>query len=431
MRKILITIIFILTYSIVQAQSNRTLVNRYIAKAYKVIEKSIDFEEALFFFEKAVKLQGARVSKEMATLGASIYFELHHKRPTLAEQLRFLEKAKYYSLRYFDLAKNKYSGEYSNNKEIYELISYNIGYLKSKIIKEKQLKRIDSLKTIWKSKALLLAIKVDNLYKFNKYGIAVYENNGFFGIMTDIGEVLLQADEYRNFLSFDGYIILKNQKVNPSKIYAYNSKDKTGFQLPKISDFNVRSTHFGNVMLPRGNGRIVTYPNHAAMPLVYDLNVRKYVRVVNQIELLKKLKKSDIIDRYNKKGNVKINKVWYNFGGHLGGGMHPMYSEESSVLKGFLCSVDGNFLNTNSDYQFIGTFYKGKYEAIKRGKTFWINRNGAEVRKAKDEADNYLGISKIVKLENGFYRIIRGDMIVLGREKLEKMPIFLRKFSKN
>jgi hypothetical protein len=111
--------------------------------------------------------------------------------------------------------------------------------------------------------------------------------------------------------------------------------------------------------------------------------------------------------------------------------MHPMYSEETSVLKGFLCSVVGNFLNTNSDYQFIGTFYKGKFEAIKRGKTFWINRNGAEVSKAKDEADTYLGKSRIVKLENGFYRIIRGDMIVLGKEKLEKMPIFLRKFSKN
>jgi hypothetical protein len=431
MKKILILIIFIFTYSIVQAQSNNTLVNRNIAKAYAVIKSSIDFEGALYFFEEAVKLHNLKVGKEMAILGASIYFEIHHKRATLLEQLQFLEKAKYYASRYFDLARNRYSDEYANNKEISALILAHMEQLKRKIIKQKELRRVDSLKTKWKNKSLSLTIKVDRLYPFNKNGIAVFEHNGFFGVISDFGKVLIEAKEYKDYLSFDGYIILKNQKVNPSKIYAYNSKIKIGFQLPNIKDFNPSSTHFGCVMLPRGNGQIVTYPNNTNMPLIYDLNVKKFVKVANQIELLKKLKKLDIIDRYKKEGKVKINRVWYSFGQDLGGGMHPMYSAEGFILKGFLCSIDGDFLKTNSDYQFIGMFYKGKFEAIKRGKTFWINRNGIQVHKAKDEAETHLGKSKIRKLENGGYQIVRDGMIILGKEKLEKMPVFLKKFSKN
>lgn len=430
MRKFLITIILILTYSIVQAQSNRILVNRSIAKAYKTIENSIDYQEALLYFEQAIQYKNIRLNREMAALGASIYFEVHHKRATLKEQLEFLEKAKFYSLKYFDLSNNKYSTLYKNNEEILSLTVKNIEILKTKIIREKELRRIDSLKTIWKNKSLTLAIQADNLYDFNKNGIAVYENNGFFGIITDLGEVVLEAAEYKDFLSFDGFIILKNEKVNPSKIYAYNSKNKIGFQLPKVSDFNPLSTHFGYVMLPRGNGRLVTYPNNVSMPLVYDLNARKYVRVANEIELLRKLSKADIIDRYNKKGKAKIHKVWYNFGGHLGGGMHPMYSEDNAILKGFLCSIDGSFLKTNTEYQFLGIFYNDKFEAIKDGNTYWINRNGRQVRKAVDIADNYTGKSRISKLENGYYQITREGMIVLGEAKLEKMSVFLRNFAK-
>jgi hypothetical protein len=430
MRKFLITIILILTISIVQSQSNRTLVNRNIAKAYKAIENSIDYGQALLYFEQAITYKNVPVSRDLAALGASIYFEVHHKRASLKKQLEFLKKAEYYALKYFDLTNNKYSSEYKNNEEILSLVLKNIEVLKRGMIREKELKRIDSLKTIWKNKALTLAIKVDSLYKFNKNGIAVFKNNGYFGIMTDLGEVVLDAHEYKDFLSFDGFIILKNEKVNPFKIYAFNSNNKIGFQLPKVSDFNPLSTHFGNVMLPRGNGRLVTYPNNASMPLVYDLKERKYVRVANEIELLRKLSKADIIDRFNKKGKAKIHKVWYNFGGHLGGGMHPMYSEDNPILKGFLCSIDGSFLKTNSDYEFLGIFYNDKFEAIKKGKTFWINRNGRQVRKAEDEAVNYTGKSRIAKLENGYYQIIRDDMIILGELKLEKMSDYLRNFSK-
>lgn len=63
----------------------------------------------------------------------------------------------------------------------------------------------------------------------------------------------MEADTYKSIKSFDGYILLLNQEENPTQIYSFNSKTKEGFMLPKISDFNTLSTHYGNVMLPRGD----------------------------------------------------------------------------------------------------------------------------------------------------------------------------------
>lgn len=36
--------------------------------------------------------------------------------------------------------------------------------------------------------------------------------------------------------------------------------------LPAVSDFSTLSTSYRKVMLPRGNGRVVTYPNNAKEP---------------------------------------------------------------------------------------------------------------------------------------------------------------------
>ncbi|MFK8059326.1 MAG: hypothetical protein AB8B78_04460, partial [Polaribacter sp.] len=195
------------------------------------------------------------------------------------------------------------------------------------------------------------------------------------------------------------------------------------------SDINPLSTHYGKVMLPRGNGRLVTYPDNSYSPFVYDLNLKKTIKIANEQDLLKSLKKSDKIDKYNKDGEVKVNKVWYNFGGHLGGGIHPLYAEETPELKAFLCSIDGKVLET-VNYQYIGAFYNSKFQAITNGEVVWINQNGTKVAAPKDESGTYTGLSKVIKLENGVYQIDQNGVIILGEEKLEKLPEFLRNNSK-
>ena len=66
-----------------------------------------------------------------------------------------------------------------------------------------------------------------------------------------------------------------------------------------LSEFNALSTNYGKVMLPRANGRLVTYPNNSLQPLVYDLNERKVVKIANEEELFKNLKKADIQKNFN------------------------------------------------------------------------------------------------------------------------------------
>jgi len=178
-------------------------------------------------------------------------------------------------------------------------------------------------------------------------------------------------------------------------------------------------------MLPRGNGRLVCYPNNSLKTMVYDLGVKKFVRISNQKELLKTLKKTDKIDKYNKDGEVKIHKKWYNFGGHIGGGIHPLYNDDYS-LHGFLCAIDGRIL-TQSDYNYLGAFYNGKSQALKGDEVLWVNQNGTKVKPPKNESGVYTGPSKVKKVDSGKYQIMQNGFIILGDQKLEKMVDFLRK----
>lgn len=161
------------------------------------------------------------------------------------------------------------------------------------------------------------------------------------------------------------------------------------------------------------------------------MSAKKFVRVANQEEVLKGHKKSDVIDKYNKDGEVKVNKEWYAFGGHLGGGIHPLYSLETYDLKYYLCSIDGNLIDATADISNIGYFYQNKNQAIKNNKTVWVNQNVTKVSDAKSEAASYNGDSKVRKLASGAYQILRDNMIIKGDDKLPKMADFLRQNSGN
>ena len=437
--KLLITLICFFAYSTISfAQSDKVIAKAYMKRANEAAG-NIDFEGARISFDKAIKRMDTILDKKVAALGSIIYFEIHHQRPTEKEQLEFLEKARDYSKQYFLLEKNTTSEDYLNNTEHSILIIENIEILKNKIQaaelerlrKEKELRRIDSLKTVWKNKSEALTLKVDSIYSFNKNNIAIYQKDDFFGVIDDRGKILIEASEYKDALSSEGFILLKNKKEETNKIYCFNTNDKAGFLLPSASDFNSLSTHYGKIMLPRGNGRLVTYPNNSFQPMVYDLNVKQVVRVANQTELFKNLKKSDAIGKYNKDGEVKVGKTWYVFGGHLGGGIHPLYLEGNYNIDAFLCSIDGTRLFTANGTQYIGAFYNNKSQTIKKGKTIWINQNGTKVSKAKDEFAGYTGDSEVVRLSKGNYQIMRNGVVIIGDEELEKMGEFLRKYRGN
>lgn len=120
----------------------------------------------------------------------------------------------------------------------------------------------------------------------------MYKIDNYFGLINDVGEIILEANEYKDVLYFEGFFIFKNIKNNPTKLLSFNSKSKSSFEIPTISDFYNLSTHFGQVMLPRANGKLVTYPNNVAKPFVFDLNEKKIIEITNEKEILKKLRQS-------------------------------------------------------------------------------------------------------------------------------------------
>ncbi|AUC85350.1 hypothetical protein CW731_08640 [Polaribacter sp. ALD11] len=425
MRKIFLTLFCTAFFSISFAQNNSEIANVYINRANTVIEESIDFKQALVLFEKAMKYTDTITKPNVANLGAKIYFELKN-----------YKEAQKYSKQYFLIAKNKNSEDYLQQLELFVTINEELELQlaeekrleQEKIKKAKELRRIDSLKIIWKNTSKEFSVQVDSIYQFNANNYALYRKNSKFGIINDKAEIIIGANEYASALSYAGYILLKNKEKEPTKVYYFNTNKGVGALLPNPSDFNSLSTNYGKILLPRSNGRLVTYPNNSYEPMVYDLNQNKIVKVSNKEEVLKDLKKNDIIRKYNKDLEVKIEKEWYVLGGHLGGGIHPLYIESDYKVYAFLCSIDGTLLFSSSSYDYIGAFHENKAQTIKGNTISWINQNGTKVSEAKDKMAKYAGNSKVIKLEEGVYQISKDGVIVKGNDMLEKMPDFLRKF---
>ena len=407
------------------AQTNDEIAGVYLKRARKVIEESIDFKEAKVLYEKAMRYVDSVKTSDMAMLGARIYYELEE-----------YKTAKRLSKKYFALVKNRKSEEYEDQLELAILITEELEQQEeeqkrleeARIKKEKEIKFIDSLKTEWRSKAKSMVLPFDGIDAFNKYQVAIYRYKEKVGLLSDVGEIIVEANDFEDVVSFDGIFIFKDKANEPSKLYYYNMSTSEGFDIPALSTFNTLSTHYGTVMLPRANGQLVTYPNNSYEPFIFDLNTRSLVRLENQKELFKSLRKSDAIDKYNNDGEVKKDKTWYTFGGHLGGGVHPLY-EENYVLSGFLFSIDGTFFSAKTDYQYIGPFYNNTMQAIRGNETIWVNQNGTKISAAADASKGYSGESRVVKTEGGFH-IMQGDKIVLGDDKLETIEDFVARFFK-
>ena len=420
MKKLVLAFYFLLNATLILAQSDSEISGVYIKRAERHLEK-IEYKEALAEFNKAMKYADTITQPNVAWLGTYINFELKNYR-----------EARKYAKQYFSLKPNKKSEEYEDLLEVYVNIEEKIQKQieeenrieQERIRKEKEKRRLDSLENVWKTKSEELSLKVNKIFDFNKYGTALYSNNGAYGIINDIGEILLEAKDYKAIKSFDGYTLFQDTEKNPTQLYAFKHATKVGFLLPSPSQFNSISTHYGAIMLPRNNGRIVAYPNNALKAMVYDMTSKQLIDMPDTKALLKELRKTDKIEKSNKDGQVKVNKEWYNLGSDLGGGIFPLFSNDYN-LKGFLCSVDGTFLS-NQEYNHIGAFCKGTYEAVKDGKTFWVNQNGTKVNAPTDTFGTYPGKTKIIQLKEGVYQLKQADVVILKDQKLENLQEFLK-----
>lgn len=427
MKKIFLTLICVLFFCTSHAQNRSEFAKVYIKRANIAMEEKADASGAIVLFEKAMTFMDTITKSNVAKLGCIIYFKVDNFR-----------KSSEYSKQYFALVKNKNSEEYMAQLEMAVTLSEKLEKQiadEKKIEEEKQriarqLRRIDSLKVIWNKTSEKLSFKADSIYEFNVNNYALYRLNDKFGIINDKAEIIIEAKDYQASISYEGYIILKNKETAPTVIYCFNTNLASGFLLPSPADFNSLSTNYGKVMFPRADGRLVTYPSNSFAPMVYDLNQNEIVKVSNREQVFKYLKQKGVIRKYNKEGEVRIDKNWYTFGGHLGGGIHPLYFQTNSNVHAFLCSIDGTLLLSSKGYEYIGAFYDNKAQVIKDATISWINQNGTKISDVKDKMAEYTGNSKIVKLEDGFYQVFKDGIIVKGDDTLEKLPDFLRKFNK-
>jgi hypothetical protein len=425
MKQILFAIVILLSSNFLTAQSDKEIAGVYLKKAKENYEK-LETEKAINNFNKAVKLLDTITKSDQARLGVLIHYEL-----------RDYKEAFKYAKWYFKLVKNKRTKDYQQLLELYVDIKDELDKQLAdekrleaeRLKKEKEAQRIASLKNAWQNKLKTMAITADSIYAFDKNNIALYTKSGNYGVVNDKGIVLLEAANYKAAYHFDGYIILMNKAENPTKIYCFNAQKKLSYKLPDISAFNQLSTHYGHIMLPRGNDKLVAYPNNTSKVLVYDLASKTFISFKEQKTLFKALQKKKAISSYNKNGELKVNKKWYRFGGIVGGGIIPLYSKEDYTINGYLCAIDGRKLES-SIYNFIGYFYNDKFQASTDGTTFWINQNGTKVEAPVDESGIYKGNTKVDKLDNdkyAFYLLEEGvKTYISGNKKLLNQVDFIK-----
>ena len=134
---LLILIICVCSGLQTNAQSNKKIAYSYIRKANAAIEESIDYAEALINFNKAMEYMDVITDKNVASLGARSYYEIHHTQRTIEKQIKFLEISNKYSKQYFALAKNKNSADYLDNLELYSHAKSDLRKLKFALRKKR------------------------------------------------------------------------------------------------------------------------------------------------------------------------------------------------------------------------------------------------------------------------------------------------------
>lgn len=420
LKYLFLSVVFVFP-TLVISQTNSEIAGVYIDRSEEHFNNS-ELEESLIVFNKALIYMDSIPNSRVAKLGTLLHYE----------QEKYFE-ARSYAKWYFDLEKDKSLEEYQTMLETFVNIQEEIDkyiaeqkVLEAQRLREKnEARRLDSLNNLWIDKSKNYAIKIDSIYNFNKYNLAVFSKDGQLGVMDDIGNVVENPQNYKHFITYDGYIVMLDQPQNPTKIYVYNCETKQGFVLPGVSAFNSNSTHYGKVMLPRANGLIVTYPNNTQKAYVYNLKEQAFVRPGDLKELLKTLKKNDIIEKY-KDEQVRINKQWLTLGSLIGADVYELY--ENDKLFGFLNTANGNVWDVNY-YNHLGGFYDGNFELLEGEKRFWMDAEGVKRETNKNENGSYSGTSRFIKYPDGIYGILQNregkDYLIYGDNALLNQKHFV------
>ena len=424
MKKITVIFLFTISFFNSYAQSKDEIASVYMKRAIKAIEEESNYKKAIDLFEKGVSYLDSITDVSMAKLGTDIYYK----------QSKY-KLAKEYSQTYFKLAEDKTSEEYINQLDLAvtldELVEKQIieeqrlAFIKRKKLSKQR--KLDSLNNLWETQSTKLSIAADTIFNFDKNNYAIFVKNEKYGLITDKGRIVIPANGYRNAIANDGYILFTNLKEEAFVMYCFDTNTGKAFLLPRPSEINASSTHYGKIMLPRGNGNLVTYPDKTAVPFVYNLKDKKIIRTQNKQAFFKQLKKDDVIEKYDKENNIRIEKVWYNFGGTLGGKIFPVYLNNENVIHSFVSGIDGSVLLVGSDYQYIGGYYKNCFEALYENDRVWIDQTGNEVEAPANDSGTYSGKIKPIKLDNGFYHFMKDGLIVLGNKTLETKDVFMKK----
>lgn len=156
------------------------------------------------------------------------------------------------------------------------------------------------------------------------------------------------------------------------------------------------------------------------------MNDKAFAGADHSKDMLKELKKNDIIEKYNKDGQIRLDKQWLSLGSHLGANIYELYSD--SGLYGFLSTSDGKLWDVTY-YNYLGGFCDDNFELLEGDKRFWIDAEGVRRESNKDENGKYSGTSRFRKTTDGNYIITQNrngkDYLILGDNALLNKMCFV------
>jgi hypothetical protein len=415
------SLLFFITTSLF-SQSNSEIANIYLIKSEENLALD-NVEQSLVYFEKAKKLFGKDTSPKVEELGTMIYYNLED-----------FSKSKEHAINYFKLEKNKKSEKYQEilylfvelEEKIEEESKIDAQIALQELLKKKEEDRLDSLRNVWNQKASKMCFLADSIYSFDKNGIAVFKNEkGNYGVVDVSGNEIVPPNQNTSFSHFDGFIVLKEGMPDqPTKISVLNTSSQQVTELPSVKGFNSLSTHYGKVMIPRENGLLVTYPNNSTKVAVYNLNTNSLVIGGDMTQQFDLWKRKDVIKKFNKNNQIKIEKEYLNYGGNLSG--FSVFHNETGNINCFI-SVGGNIFST-STYLYMGTLINGFTEAVKAdGNSYWIDEYGNESEAQVNKNGSYEGNIVLNKKGNSQFHfvndkneIVKGDKVLVSLEEFLK-----------
>ncbi|MCK8481243.1 hypothetical protein [Psychroserpens algicola] len=428
MKSLTTLLLLFISMSLCNAQTDLEIGSVYIKRAE---QSYLDNEmgKAREYFDKAITYIKEINDSRVARIGTILSFDI-----------KDYTKAKILAQRYFELEQEKTSEDYFEMLELYVTIDEAI---KQRAIEEernrleqlklaKEKRRLDSLTNLWHEKSQKFYIEIDSIGDFNKYNLAIYKSKDYLGIMDDYGRILMKADTFPHAIAYDGYIIFMNDLERPTRLFCFNSKTQEKFLLPDVTAFNPQAYDYGEIMLPRANGLLVTYPKNCKDVVVFNLNSKEFRAIEDKKELLKNLKKNDIIDKYDKDLNVRIEKQWYAIGNSVGGNFYALFNEDKE-LHGFISASDGR-VYTSDYYSNFGGFCDNKFQVIENGKTIWMDAEGIKYYSNENLSGAYSGTTKFVKTDQGKFKILQKDkgkdVLIKGNETLHLLEDFIEQRSK-